>query len=71
MPNVAGLSRYLHRLDRVGSVGMTVDQVLAAKLTADSEASIPQGAQTAEQFVRWLYTELTRSQQSKAGSTPK
>lgn len=39
--------------------GMTIDQVLAAKLTADSEASIPQGAQTAEQFVRWLYAELT------------
>jgi cyclase len=42
--------------------GMTVEQVLAAKLTADSEASIPQGAQTAEQFVRWLYAETRRSQ---------
>jgi glyoxylase-like metal-dependent hydrolase (beta-lactamase superfamily II) len=37
--------------------GMTVEEVLAAKLTADTEASTPQGAQTAEQFVRWLYTE--------------
>jgi glyoxylase-like metal-dependent hydrolase (beta-lactamase superfamily II) len=46
--------------------GMTVDQVLAAKLTADSEASIPQGAQTAEEFVRWLYAELTESQQNGA-----
>jgi len=42
--------------------GMTVDQVLAAKLTADSEASIPQGAQTAEQFVRWLYAEISRTE---------
>jgi cyclase len=38
--------------------GMSVEEVLAAKLTADSEATVPQGAQTAEQFVRWLYAEL-------------
>jgi glyoxylase-like metal-dependent hydrolase (beta-lactamase superfamily II) len=42
--------------------GMTVEQVLAAKLTADTETSIPQGAQTAEQFVRWLYAEIRKSQ---------
>jgi cyclase len=51
--------------------GMTVDQVLAAKLTADSEASVPEGAQTAERFVRWLYSELTKIQQGGAGSVPK
>jgi glyoxylase-like metal-dependent hydrolase (beta-lactamase superfamily II) len=42
--------------------GMTVDQVLAAKLTADTEATVPQGTQTAEQFVRWLYAELKRAE---------
>jgi len=42
--------------------GMTVEQVLAAKLTADTENSIPQGAQTAEQFVRWLYAEIKKPQ---------
>jgi glyoxylase-like metal-dependent hydrolase (beta-lactamase superfamily II) len=41
--------------------GMTVDQVVAAKVTADSEASIPEGARTAEEFVRWMYAELTES----------
>ena len=38
--------------------GLTVEEVLAAKPTADYDASVPQGEQTAEQFVRWLYTEL-------------
>ena len=46
--------------------GMTVEQVLAAKLTADTDASTPQGAQTAEQFVRWMYSELTGT----SGKTP-
>jgi cyclase len=40
--------------------GMSVDQVLAAKLTADTDSTIPQGAQTAEQFIRWLYAELRK-----------
>ncbi len=42
--------------------GMTVEQVLAAKLTADTDASVPQGPQTAEQFIRWLYSELKKPQ---------
>lgn len=42
--------------------GQTVEQVLAAKLTADTEGTVPQGAQTAEQFVRWLYAELKKPQ---------
>lgn len=41
--------------------GMTVEAVLAAKPLARYEASVPQGAQTAEQFVRWLYAELKRT----------
>ena len=40
--------------------GMSVDQVLAAKLTADTDSTISQGAQTAEQFIRWLYAELRK-----------
>jgi glyoxylase-like metal-dependent hydrolase (beta-lactamase superfamily II) len=43
--------------------GMTVEQVLAARLTADTDNSVPQGAQTAEQFIRWLYAELKKPQQ--------
>jgi cyclase len=42
--------------------GLTVEQVLAAKLTADTDNAVPQGAQTSEQFVRWLYTELKKPQ---------
>jgi cyclase len=40
--------------------GMSVEQVLAAKLTADTDGAIPQGAQTSEQFIRWLYAELRK-----------
>jgi glyoxylase-like metal-dependent hydrolase (beta-lactamase superfamily II) len=38
--------------------GRTVEEVLASKPTADYDANVPQGEQTAEQFVRWLYAEL-------------
>jgi cyclase len=47
---------------------MTVDEVLAQKLTAGTEVSVPQGAQTAEEFVRWLYAELTGSRRKEACS---
>jgi cyclase len=39
--------------------GMTFDQVLAANLTADSDTPVPEGAHTAEQFIWWMYVELT------------
>lgn len=42
--------------------GMAVEQVLAANLTAGTEISVPPRAQTAEQFVRWLYSELKKQQ---------
>lgn len=42
--------------------GLTVEQVLAARLTADTDNAVPQGAQTSEQFVRWLYAELKKPQ---------
>jgi cyclase len=38
--------------------GQSIEQVLAAKFTADSEATVAQGRETAEQFVRWLYAEV-------------
>ncbi|HKE93054.1 MAG TPA: MBL fold metallo-hydrolase [Povalibacter sp.] len=46
--------------------GMTADQVVAAKLTADTDASVPQGTETAEEFVRWMYAELTEPQWKRA-----
>lgn len=40
------------------AAGRTVDEVLASKPTADFDAQVPQGAQSSERFVKWLYTEL-------------
>jgi cyclase len=38
--------------------GKTLDEVIAAKPTADFDAQVPQGAQSAERFIKWLYTDL-------------
>jgi cyclase len=38
--------------------GKNVEEVLAAKPTAEFDAQVPQGAQNVERFVRWLYAEL-------------
>jgi cyclase len=50
------------RMRALVAQGKTVDEVLAANLTADTDTSIPQGTQTAERFVRWMYSELKRAQ---------
>jgi glyoxylase-like metal-dependent hydrolase (beta-lactamase superfamily II) len=36
----------------------TLDEVLAAKLTADIDAQIPQAGQSGERFIKWLYAEV-------------
>jgi cyclase len=38
--------------------GKTLPEVIAAKPTADFDARVPQGAQTADRFVKWVYTEV-------------
>jgi cyclase len=38
--------------------GLTVEEVLATKPTAEYDAKVAQAEQTSEQFVRWLYSEL-------------
>ena len=38
--------------------GKTLADVIAAKPTADFDARVPQGAQTADRFVKWVYTEV-------------
>jgi len=38
--------------------GKTVDEVIAARPTADFDAQVPQAAQTSERFIRWLYADL-------------
>ncbi|HEY5807791.1 MAG TPA: MBL fold metallo-hydrolase [Povalibacter sp.] len=50
------------RLRPLVAQGMTIEQVLATDLTADTDASVPQGTQTSEEFVRWLYAELKKPQ---------
>ncbi len=47
--------------DRVAGLvarGKTLEEAIAAKPTADLDAGVPQGAQSAERFVKWLYAEL-------------
>jgi cyclase len=36
----------------------SLEEVLAAKPTADFDAQVPQGQQTAERFITWLYSEV-------------
>ena len=38
--------------------GKTVEEVIAAKPTADFDSRVPQAAQGAERFVKWVYAEL-------------
>lgn len=49
------------RIHALIAQGKTVEQVLAANVTGD-EISVPPRAQTAEQFVRWMYSELKNEQ---------
>jgi glyoxylase-like metal-dependent hydrolase (beta-lactamase superfamily II) len=50
--------------------GMTFDQMVRANLTADSDTPVPEGEQTAEQFIWWLYVELTESHPSAPRTAP-
>ncbi len=36
----------------------TLEEVIAARPTADFDAQVPQGPQTAERFITWMYTEV-------------
>lgn len=36
----------------------TVEEVIAAKPTAEFDAQVPQSAQTSERFIKWLYAEI-------------
>jgi cyclase len=42
--------------------GKTLEEVIAAKPTADFDAQVPQGAQSSERFVKWLYAEVKTAQ---------
>jgi hypothetical protein len=38
--------------------GKTLDEVLAAKPTAEYDAQVPQAGQSTERLIRWLYSEV-------------
>jgi glyoxylase-like metal-dependent hydrolase (beta-lactamase superfamily II) len=47
--------------DKVASLvaqNKTLEEVVAAKLTADIDPQIPQGEETSERFIKWLYAEV-------------
>jgi glyoxylase-like metal-dependent hydrolase (beta-lactamase superfamily II) len=46
------------RIAPMVSAGRSVEEVIAAKPTADTDAQVPQAATTSEQLIRWLYAEL-------------
>ena len=41
--------------------GKSVEEVIAAKPTAEFDARVPQGAQSSERFLKWLYADLKAS----------
>jgi cyclase len=51
--------------DRVAALisqGKSLEEVIAAKPTESFDAQVPQGAQTSERFIRWLYAEVKEPQ---------
>ena len=44
------------------SQGKTLEEVIAAKPTADFDGQVAQGAQSSERFVKWLYAEVKAQQ---------
>ena len=47
--------------DKVAALALqnkTLEEVIAARPTADFDAQVPQGPQTAERFITWMYTEV-------------
>jgi len=41
------------------SQGKTVEEVIAAKPTAEFDAQVPQGTQSSERFIKWVYAEVS------------
>ena len=47
------------RMLRMVAKGASYEQVVAANLTENAGIPVPAGAMTAEQFIWWMYVELT------------
>ena len=46
------------RISALVAQGKTLEEVVAAKPTAEFDAQIPQGAQSADEIVKWMYTAI-------------
>jgi len=46
------------RVQQLIAQGKTIDEAVAAHPTAEFDAHVPQSAQTADRFVRWVYAEV-------------
>jgi len=46
------------RISSLAAQGKTLEEIVAAKPTAEFDAQIPQGAQSAEEIVKWMYTAI-------------
>jgi len=46
------------RISALAAQGKTLEEIVAAKPTAEFDAQIPQGAQSAEEIVKWMYTAI-------------
>ena len=46
------------KVQKLVEQGRSVDEIVAARPTAEFDARVPQGAQTADRFVRWVTTEV-------------
>ncbi len=46
------------KVQKLVAQGKTLEDVLAAKPTAEFDARVPQSAQTADRFVKWVYAEV-------------
>ena len=46
------------KVQRLVDQGKSLDEIVASRPTADYDARVPQGAQTADRFVKWVYAEV-------------
>ena len=51
------------RVAKLAEQGKTVDEVIAAKPTADFDGQIPQATQqSTERFIKWVYAEVKKNE---------
>ena len=46
------------KVQKLVDQGKSLDEIIAARPTAEFDARVPQGPQTADRFVKWVYAEV-------------